>query len=198
MYTTLTVDGKVVDVTKITTGFRKVEFKGGAGTGGVYINDKFIYLKGFAERSADEWAAVGVGYPEWMHDFTAQMIRDDHANYMRWMHVTPQKEDVESYDRFGIVEVAPAADKEEDAQGRQWDQRVEVMRDSIIYLRNSPSILLWEAGNTGVTGPQMQEMVALRKQYDPNGGRFMGCRSLQQPDAVAAAELVRNHAGRTV
>jgi beta-galactosidase len=188
VYTTLTVDGKVVDVTKITTGFRKVEFKGGAGTGGVYINDKFVYLKGFAERSADEWAGVGVGYPEWMHDFTAQMIRDDHANYMRWMHVTPQKEDVESYDRFGIVEVAPAADKEEDAQGRQWDQRVDVMRDSIIYLRNSPSILMWEAGNTGVTGPQMQEMVALRKQYDPNGGRFMGCRSLQQPDAVAAAE----------
>jgi beta-galactosidase len=107
---------------------------------------------------------------------------------MRWMHVTPQKVDVESYDRFGIVEIAPAADKEEDSQGRQWEQRVEVMRDSIIYLRNSPSILMWEAGNTGVTGPQMQEMVALRKQYDPNGGRFMGCRSLTQPEAVAAAE----------
>jgi beta-galactosidase len=123
-----------------------------------------------------------------MHDFTAQMIRDDHANYMRWMHVTPQKVDVESFDRFGIVEVAPAGDKEEDSWGTQWEQRVQVMRDSIIYLRNNPSILMWEAGNTGVTGPQMQEMVALRKEYDPNGGRFMGCRSLQQPDAVAAAE----------
>jgi len=188
VYTTLSVDGKVVDVTKITTGFRKAEFKGGVGTGGVYINDKFVYLKGFSERSADEWAGVGVGYPEWMHDFTAQMIRDDHANYMRWMHVTPQKEDVESYDRMGIVEVAPAADKEEDAQGQQWEQRVAVMRDSIIYLRNNPSILFWEAGNTGVTGPQMQEMVALRKQYDPNGGRTMGCRSLTQPGAVAVAE----------
>jgi len=188
VYTMLTVDGKVVDVTKITTGFRKAEFKGGVGTGGVYINDKFVYLKGFSERSADEWAGVGVGYPEWMHDFTAQMIRDDHANYMRWMHVTPQKEDVESFDRFGIVEVAPAADKEEDAQGQQWEQRVAVMRDSIIYLRNNPSILFWEAGNTGVTGPQMEQMVALRKEYDPNGGRTMGCRSLTQPGAVAVAE----------
>jgi beta-galactosidase len=188
VYTTLTVGGKVVDVNKITTGFRKVEFKGGVGTGGVYINDKFVYLKGFSERSADEWAAVGVGYPEWMHDFTAQMIRDDHANYMRWMHVTPQKEDVESYDRFGIVEVAPAADKEEDAQGQQWEQRAAVMRDSIIYLRNNPSVLFWEAGNTGVTGPQMEQMVALRKEYDPHGGRTMGCRSLTQPGAVAVAE----------
>ena len=154
----------------------------------MYINDKFVYLKGFSERSADEWAGVGVGYPEWMHDFTAQMIRDDHANYQRWMHVTPQKEDVESYDRFGIVEVAPAADKEEDAWGQQWQQRVEVMRNSIIYLRNNPSILLWEAGNTGVTAPQMEQMVALRKEYDPHGGRAMGCRSLTQPGAVAAAE----------
>jgi len=188
VYSMLAVDGKVVDVVKTTTGFRKTEFKGGVGTGGVYINDKFVYLKGFSERTADEWAGVGVGYPEWMHDFTAQMIRDDHANYMRWMHVTPQKEDVESYDRMGIVEVAPAADKEEDGMGRQWDQRAEVMRDSIVYLRNNPSILFWEAGNTGVTGPQMEQMVALRKELDPHGGRVMGCRSLREPGAVAVAE----------
>ena len=60
---------------------------------------------------------------------------------MRWMHVAPQKVDVEAFDRFGIVEVAPAGDKEEDAQGRQWEQRVEVMRDTIIYFRNNPSVL---------------------------------------------------------
>jgi beta-galactosidase len=86
------------------------------------------------------------------------------------------------------VEVAPAADKEEDSWGQQWQQRVEVMRNSIIYLRNNPSILLWEAGNTGVTAPQMEQMVALRKEYDPHGGRAMGCRSLTQPGAVAVAE----------
>ena len=56
VYTILTVDGKVVDVNKISTGFRKTEFKGGAGTGGVYINDRFVYLKGYAQRSVDEWA----------------------------------------------------------------------------------------------------------------------------------------------
>jgi beta-galactosidase len=188
IYTMLTVDGKVVDVNKITTGFRKTEFKGGVGTGGVYINDKFVYLKGFSQRTSNEWAGVGAGYPEWMHDFTAQMIRESHGNYMRWMHVAPQKEDVESFDRFGIVEVAPAGDKEEDAQGRQWEQRVEVMRDTIVYLRNNPSILFWEAGNTGVTAPQMRQMVEMRKELDPHGGRVMGCRSLTQPGAVALTE----------
>ena len=188
VYTMLTVDGKVVDVNKMTTGFRKTEFKGGAGTGGVYINDKFVYLKGFAQRSSDEWAGVGAGYPEWMHDFTAQMLRDCNGNYMRWMHVAPQKVDVEAFDRFGIVEIAPAGDKEEDAQGRQWEQRVEVMRDTIIYLRNNPSILFWEAGNTGVTAAQMRQMVDMRKELDPHGGRAMGCRSLMDPGAVAVTE----------
>jgi len=188
VYAMLTVDGKVIDVVKVTTGFRKAEFKGGAGTGGVYINDKFVYLKGFAQRSSDEWAAVGAGYPDWMHDFTARMIRDGNGNYMRWMHVAPQKADVEAFDRFGIVEVAPAADKEEDAQGRQWEQRVEVMRDTIVYLRNNPSILFWEAGNTGVTAAQMRQMVDLRKELDPHGGRVMGCRSLREEGATAVTE----------
>jgi beta-galactosidase len=188
VYTILAAGGKVVDVNKVRTGFRKTEFKGGAGTGGVYINDKFVYLKGFAQRSSDEWAGVGAGYPDWMHDFTAQMLRDCNGNYMRWMHVTPQKVDVEAYDRFGIVEVAPAGDKEVDAVGVQWDQRVAVMRDSMIYLRNNPSVLFWEAGNTGITGPQMIQMVGIEKELDPHGGRIMGCRSLRDPGAVAATE----------
>ena len=188
VYTILTVGGKVVDVNKVRTGFRKTEFKGGAGTGGVYINDKFVYLKGFAQRSSDEWAGVGAGYPDWMHDFSAQMLRDCYGNYMRWMHVTPQKVDVEAYDRFGIVEVAPAGDKEEDAQGVQWNQRLAVMRDSMIYLRNNPSVLFWEAGNTGVTATQMQQMVDMRKELDPHGGRTMGCRSIRDPGSVAETE----------
>jgi beta-galactosidase len=188
VYTILTVDGKVVDVNKARTGFRKVEYKGGAGTGGVYINDKFVYLKGFSQRSSDEWAGVGAGYPDWMHDFTARMLRDSNGNYLRWMHVAPQKVDVEAFDRFGIVEVAPAGDKEEDPQGRQWEQRVEVMRDTIVYFRNNPSVLFWEAGNNGITASQMQQMVELRKQWDPRGGRAMGCRSLADPGAAAVTE----------
>jgi beta-galactosidase len=155
VYTLLTIGGKVVDVNKVVTGFRKTAFKGGAGKGGVYLNDNFVYLKGFAQRAGDEWAGLGQAYPDWMHDLTAQMILDCLGNYVRWMHVTPQKVDVESCDRFGIVQVAPAGDKERAVQGRQWQQRLEVMTASMIYLRNSPSILFWEAGNTGISGPPL-------------------------------------------
>ncbi len=111
-----------------------------------------------------------------MHDYTAKMIRDCHGNYMRWMHISPQKVDADSFARFGIIQICPAGDKERDVTGRQWDQRVEVMRNSIIYFRNNPSILFWETGNTVVTADQMKEMVALRKQWDSDGGRVIGGR----------------------
>jgi beta-galactosidase len=62
-----------------------------------------------------------------------------------------QRADVSACDRYGIVEVCPAGDKERLVTGRQWDQRVEVMRDSMIFYRNNPSIFFWEAGNTIVT-----------------------------------------------
>ena len=188
VYTMLTVDGKVVDAQKIKTGFRKTEFKGGAGTGGVYVNDRFVWLTGYAQRSSDDWAGLGQTYPDWMHDFNAQLIRDSHANYIRWMHISPQPVDVRACDARGIVEVCPAGDKEKDVTGRQWEQRVEVMRDAMIYFRNSPSILFWEAGNNSITPQHLQQMVDLRKQFDPHGGRVVGCRTLNDKASTPIAE----------
>jgi len=188
VYTILTVDGKVVDVSKITTGFRKAEFRGGAGAGGVYVNDQFTWLTGYAQRATNEWAGLGQAYPDWMHDLTARLIRDSHANYLRWMHVSPQRVDVDACDRAGIVEVCPAGDKERDATGRNWEQRLEVMRDSMIYYRNSPSIFFWEAGNNGISPDHMKQMVALKAEWDPSGGRAMGCRTLNDPATTGIAE----------
>jgi beta-galactosidase len=176
VYSILTVNDKVVDVRKTRTGFRQAEFKGGTGTGGVYLNGKFVWLAGYAQRSSDDWAGLGQAYPDWMHDFNANLVRSTHANYIRWMHISPQRVDVTACDKAGIIEVCPAGDKEKDVQGRQWEQRMEVMRDSMIYFRNHPSILFWEAGNTSVTADQMRQMVALRKELDPDGGRAMGVR----------------------
>jgi beta-galactosidase len=195
VYTILTVDGKTVDVDKVVTGFREAEFKGGAGTGGVYLNGKFVYLKGFAQRSSNEWAGLGQAYPDWMHDYQAQLIRDSHANYVRWMHIAPQRVDADTADRYGIIQICPAGDKERDVEGRQWEQRLEVMRDTMIYFRNSPSILFWEAGNTVVTVEHMQQMLALRKQWDPDGGRAMGARGNDNVAANTAINAIAEFFG---
>jgi beta-galactosidase len=183
VYTILTVGGKTVDVDKVVTGFRKTEFRGGVATGGVYLNGKFVYLKGYAQRASNEWAGLGQAYPDWMHDFQAELVRASYANYIRWMHIAPQRVDADTADRYGIVQICPAGDKERDVEGRQWEQRLEVMRDTMIYFRNSPSILFWEAGNTVITLEHMQQMLALRKQWDPDGGRVIGARG---NDNVAA------------
>ncbi|HZL11982.1 MAG TPA: DUF4982 domain-containing protein [Prolixibacteraceae bacterium] len=176
VYSILSVDGKVVDVCETKTGFRQTEFKGGVGTGGVWLNGRFVWLTGYAQRSANDWAGLGGAYPDWMHDFTLNMVKESNGNYMRWMHVAPQRVDVEACDRLGIVQVCPAGDKERLVTGRQWDQRAEVMRATMIFYRNNPSIFFWEAGNTIVTPEQMDQFVAMRKELDPHGGRVMGTR----------------------
>ncbi len=176
VFSILSVNGRVVDVCETTTGFRQTEFKGGAGAGGVWLNGRFVWLTGYAQRSANDWAGLGGAYPDWMHEFTLQLLRESNGNYLRWMHVAPQRADSAACDRLGIVQVCPAGDKERLVTGRQWEQRAEVMRATMIFYRNSPSTFFWEAGNTIVTPEQMEQMVALRKELDPHGGRVMGTR----------------------
>lgn len=186
--TRLIVNGQAGNSRTTVTGFRQAEFRGGVGTGGVYINGRFVYLLGFAQRATNDWAALGAAVPDWMHDYNASLVKSSNSNYIRWMHVAPQRVDVAANDRAGIINIAPAGDKEADVTGVQWTQRTNVMRASIIYLRNHPSVLFWEAGNNGITPAHMQEMRSLKDQWDPNGGRAIGCRSLADAGGAPFAE----------
>ena len=181
---TLTVGGTVVDTRTTRTGFRQTAFKGGIGTGGVYINGQFTYLLGFAQRSSNDWAGLGEAVPDWMRDYQANQIKASNSNYIRWMHVTPKRIDVLAHDKAGIINIAPAGDRESDVTGQQWTQRTDVMRASMIYLRNNPSVFFYEAGNTGITGAQMEAMSTIQSTWDPHGGRGLGDRDMA--DATGA------------
>ena len=172
--TSLVADGKIVDSTVTRTGFRKTDYKDGM----VYLNDRVIQLKGFAQRSTNEWPAVGISIPAWMSDYSNSLVLGCNGNFYRWMHVTPMKQDVESFDRLGLIQAMPAGDSEKDVTDRRWGQRTEVMRDAIIYNRNNPSILFYECGNNQISEEHMAEMKAIRDQYDPNGGRAIGSRNM--------------------
>jgi beta-galactosidase len=175
--TTLKVDGKAVDSVTTRTGFRKTEF----GHGMVRLNDRVIQMHGYAQRSTNEWPAIGLSVPAWMSDYSNGLAISSNANLIRWMHVTPWKQDVESLDRLGLMQAMPAGDSEgdiKDSKDRRWGQRLETMRDSIIYNRNNPSIVFYESGNKGVSAAHMLEMKALRDQYDPYGGRASGSREM--------------------
>lgn len=195
-------DGNILDVTETSTGFRKTVINGGTDDGGVYINDEYYYLKGYAQRATNEWAAIGVS-TDWLDDFDMKLMRESNANHVRWMHIAAQPSDIRACDKYGIVVVQPAGDGEEDTKGRQWDQRVETMRDTIVYFRNNPSIVFWECGNNKVSSAHMQEMTDLRKTLDPNGGRIMGCRALggeseDDKAGVEASEYVATMLGRSI
>ncbi len=172
--TSLWVDGKKVDEVATRTGFRKTRF----GKGMIWLNDRVLQMKGFAQRTSNEWPGVGMSVPAWLSDYSNGLMVEDNANLVRWMHITPWKQDIESCDRVGLIQAMQAGDAEKDREGRQWGQRTELMRDAIIYNRNNPSILFYECGNESISREHMIEMKAIRDQYDPHGGRAIGSREM--------------------
>ena len=136
----LKVEGNVIDEVSTKTGFRKTEFKEGK----VYLNDRVLQMKGYAQRTSNEWPAIGMSVPSWLSDFSNRMIVEGNGNLVRWMHVTPWKQDIESCDRVGLIQAMPAGDAEKDSHGDHWKQRTNLMRDAIIYNRNNPSIVFYE------------------------------------------------------
>ncbi|MFD1258602.1 DUF4982 domain-containing protein [Mucilaginibacter terrae] len=174
VYTTLKVNGKAVDVVKTRTGFRKTEFANGM----VTLNDRVLQMHGYAQRSTNEWPALGSDVPAWISDYSNGLMVESNGNLVRWMHVTPSKQDVESCDRVGLIQAMPAGDAEGDPKDRRWQQRLEVMRDAIVYNRNNPSILFYESGNKGVIEEHMKDMKAIRDEFDPHGGRASGSREM--------------------
>jgi len=185
--TALKADGRALDVVRTRTGFRKTEF----GRGMVKLNGRVIQLKGYAQRTSNEWPALGNAVPPWLSDFSNGLMIEGNANLVRWMHLTPSKQDVESCDRVGLLQAMPAGDAEGDVTGRRWEQRVEAMREAIIYNRNNPSVVFYECGNKGVSEAHMREMKTLRDKIDPHGGRAIGSREmLASPTAEYGGEML--------
>ena len=156
------------------TGFRKTRFAEGK----VWLNDRVLMMHGYAQRTSNEWPGVGISVPAWLSDYSNDLMVKSNGNLVRWMHVTPWKQDIESCDRVGLIQAMPAGDAEKDVEGPRWLQRTALMRDAIIYNRNNPSILFYESGNESISREHMLEMKAIRDQYDPHGGRAIGSREM--------------------
>ena len=163
-----------VDLVSTRTGFRKTRFAEGK----IWLNDRVIMMHGYAQRTSNEWPSVGMSVPAWMSDYSNCLMVESGGNLVRWMHVTPWKQDIESCDRVGLIQAMPAGDAEKDIEGRRWEQRVELMRDAIIYNRNNPSILFYEGGNESISRDHMLQLKAVRDRFDPHGGRAVGSREM--------------------
>ena len=171
-------DGSKIDDVITRTGFRKTKF----GEGKIWLNDRVLMMHGYAQRTSNEWPGVGISVPAWLSDYSNDLMVKSGGNLVRWMHVTPWKQDIESCDRVGLIQAMPAGDAEKDVEGPRWIQRTELMRDAIIYNRNNPSILFYECGNESISREHMLEMKAIRDEYDPHGGRAIGSREMLDID----------------
>ena len=166
------------DAVVIRTGFRKTAF----GEGKIWLNDRCLMVHGYAQRTSNEWPGVGLSVPAWLSDYSNDLMVRSGGNVVRWMHVTPWKQDIESCDRVGLIQAMPAGDAEKDVTGPRWEQRKALMRDAIVYNRNNPSILFYESGNESISREHMLEMKAIRDEYDPHGGRAIGSREMLDID----------------
>ena len=176
--TALVVGDSVADRVLTRTGFRKTRF----GEGKIWLNDRVMMVHGYAQRTSNEWPGVGLSVPAWLSDYSNRLMVESGGNVVRWMHVTPWKQDVESCDRVGLLQAMPAGDAEKDVTGPRWTQRTELMRDAIIYNRNNPSIVFYEGGNESISREHMLELKQIRDQYDPHGGRAIGSREMLDID----------------
>ncbi len=171
-------DGALSDVQQLRTGFRKTEFANGL----FRLNDRALMIHGYAQRTSNEWPALGMSVPAWLSDYSNHLMVQSGGNLVRWMHVCPWKQDVESCDRVGLLQAMPAGDAEKDVDDRRWQHRVDLMRDAIIYNRNNPSVVFIECGNRGITPAHFAQMKALRDEFDPHGGRAIGSREMLDVD----------------
>jgi beta-galactosidase len=193
--TVLKINNKPVDVVSTRTGFRKTEYKDGM----IYLNDRVIMVHGYAQRTSNEWPSVGLSVPAWLSDYSNGLMVKSNGNLVRWMHITPWKQDIESCDRVGLMQAMPAGDAEADVNGKRWEQRKTVMRDAIIYNRNNPSIIFYECGNESISEPHMAEMKAIRDEYDPHGGRAIGSREmLDSKTAEYGGEMLYTNKSATI
>ena len=188
LYTPLSSERGVGGEAFVTrTGFRKTAFKEGM----FYLNDRVMMIHGYAQRTSNEWPGVGISVPAWLSDYSNDLAVKSGGNLMRWMHVCPWKQDIESCDRVGMMQAMPAGDAEKDVEGARWQQRTQLMRDAIIYNRNNPSIIFYECGNFRISKEHMEEMKKIRDQYDPYGGRAIGSREmLDRPEAEYGGEML--------
>ena len=165
------VDGKEVDSTTTPLGVRTFRFTNDSG---FFLNENYVKLQGWGQKPTDEWAGLGAAYPDWMHAFTQELIKDAGGNFIRWGHCAGSPTQIAISDQYGIVTLQPGVDGEGSTVGGVYSElsyevRKNAFRDMIIYYRNNPSIFLWELGNQSMPDEEAKALTEIVYTYDHHG-----------------------------
>jgi beta-galactosidase len=165
---TLRTGTQVVDKIEVPLGIRAPRWDV---KDGFFINGNHVKLRGWGQKSTNEWPGLGAALPDWLQFYTLKMMTDAGGNFVRWGHTAGGPAQIEAGDQLGLIADQPGVDGESDTVKAAWQLRVMAFRDTVIYFRNSPSILAWEGGNQKVTREHAQELRGIVDAYDPHGGR---------------------------
>ena len=176
----LRLAGDTIDTSEIPLGIRHARWDTASG---FYINGQHVKLHGWGQKPTNEWAGLGAALPDWLHFYTLELMRTGGGNFVRWGHAAAGPALISAGDRLGLIALQPGVDGEHDTIGAAWKLRSSVFRDTIIYFRNNPSILLWEGGNQKISRAHAQELRGYMDKYDPHGGRAYTHR---RADAITA------------
>jgi beta-galactosidase len=176
----LRVNGKTIDSTDVPLGIRAAKWDAQTGFS---INGRSMKLHGWGQKPTDEWPGLGAAQPDWMHFQTLALMKEAGGNFLRWGHCAGGPAGIVAADRLGIITDQPGVDGESDTRGAAWTLRAAAFRDTIIYFRNNPSILVWEGGNQKVSRSHGKELRDLMDQYDPHGGRVFTFRRADETTA---------------
>lgn len=189
------VGGGVVDTAEVPLGIRAVRWDVAQG---FFINGQHLKLRGWGQKSTNEWPGLGAALPDWLQFETLKLMRDAGGNFVRWGHTAGSPAQIAAGDRLGLIADQPGVDGEADTVRAAWQLRTMAFRDAVIYFRNNPSILAWEGGNQKATRDHAKEMRAIMDRYDPHGGRAYTHRRADQITAEFMDIGIGTEGGREI
>ena len=190
---TVLIAGKAVDSSEIPLGLRVPRW---TADHGLYLNGEYVKLHGWGQKPTDEWPGLGAAQPDWLHYYTLQLMREAGGNFVRWGHCAAGPAQIAAGDRLGVIADQPGVDGEFDTVKAAWQLRANAFRDTLIYFRNNPSILIWEGGNQKVTREHAAELRGLMDHYDPHGGRAYAHRHTDAVTAEFQEVMIGTEGGR--
>ena len=159
IYSTIVVDGRIVDEIKTSYGFRWYSFDSDKGFS---LNGKPLKLKGVNKHQ--DYLELGNAVPDSLQVRDIQIIKDMGANFIRLAHYPHDPAVLDACDEKGLLVWAeiPLVNS---VGGEAFAENTrQMMREMIRRDRNHPSVILWGVTNESAMGFANREQVPIAQE----------------------------------
>ncbi|TCC91785.1 glycoside hydrolase family 2 protein [Pedobacter frigiditerrae] len=136
LVTTISQNGKLIDVYKTTFGIRTIRFDADEG---FFLNGKHIKIKG--TNNHQDHAGLGVALPDELQYYRIGLLKAMGSNAYRCSHNPPTPELLDACDRLGMLVI------DETRLMGTTDLHLNDLKRLMLRDRNHPSIISWSVGN---------------------------------------------------